>query len=580
MRLESLRCQLERHALDAVVVMDSDPHGSEYTADHWKMREWLSGFTGSAGIFVVTQRESALWTDSRYFLEAAKQLDGGETRLMKEGLPETPTIPEWLASLLPVGARVGFDSQITRSSLVHEWAEALSASGITMVPVPEGMWEEVWTSRPPQPLGPVRLHPEAYSGESVRSKLARIRAKLSSGSLVLSALDEVAWTLNIRGTDVHCNPVVVSYLVITPEEAVFYCNPEKVNEDVSRFLHEQGVRLRPYASFFEEVGLYAAPVRISAESTFALHACVPEAVICPSPVAQLKAIKNRTELDGLHRACCRDGVAMVRFLKWLEEKAPTEQVSELTLDEALYRFRAGQDLFCDVSFDTIAGYGEHGAIVHYEATPESASLLHPHGFLLLDSGAHYCDGTTDITRTIPLGTLTDEECRDYTLVLKGHINLAMAHFPHGTCGTQLDVLARIAMWKDGVTYLHGTGHGVGSYLNVHEGPHQIRMNYVPAPLLPGMVVTNEPGIYRAGKHGVRIENMMVVTEVEETAFGKFYRFETLTLCPIDLRPIVRDMLSTEERAWLNAYHRQVCDTLCPFLTKEEQEWLTGKTKEI
>lgn len=581
MKLQAVRSYLKEASLDAVVVVDSDPHGSEYLPEHWKVREWLSGFTGSAGTLVVTMHAAALWTDSRYFLQAASQLLP-EVELMKEGLPDTPEITEWLGCQLQCGSKVAIDAQVTSLKRAGEWQAALAQAGIELMPAPEQMWDELWRERPQLPVGPVVIHPVQYSGESCRSKLERIRQQLSSGGIVLSALDEIAWILNLRGSDVHCCPVVMSYLVITQQEALFYCNPEKVSASVMHYLQEEGVQLRPYDCFLHEVGGYNShTMKLPASSMLAVRERMPDAtVVAETPVALMKAVKNRTELEGLRTAQVRDGVAMVRFLRWLEQTVPAGEVTELALDDALLHYRSQQDKFCGISFDTIAGYGAHGAIVHYEATPESASTLLPQGFLLLDSGGHYLDGTTDITRTIALGPLTDEACRDYTWVLKGHINLATAHFPQGTCGTQLDVLARIAMWKEGVTYLHGTGHGVGSYLNVHEGPHQIRMNHVPTPLRPGMVVTNEPGIYRAGKHGVRIENMMVVAEARETDFGKFYRFDIVTLCPIDTRPIVREMMTTDELDWLNGYHQRVYEALAPHLDEEERRWLKEKTQKI
>jgi Xaa-Pro aminopeptidase len=588
-RIVNLREYMKNADVQAIIIPSTDPHGSEYVPDHWKLREWISGFNGSAGTAVITLNEAALWTDSRYFLQAEEQLTDTGITLMKDRLPETPSITDWLGMVLKKGDTIGIDPTVNSHDQAEAWTNELTNKyGIDLVHIPTQWWDELWPLRPILPNEEAEEQPIALAGESCTDKLARIRKTIGEKTLIVSALDDIAWILNLRGTDVHCNPVVVSYLIITPDEAVLFALPEKFSSQVREYLLSHGVNLRPYADFYQEVASFDTyplllPTDCNCEISTQCQHLIKEGrgTFAPSPIPAMKAIKNEAEIKGFRQAMVRDGIAMVRFLIWLEEKmAKGEEVTELSADGELTRQRSYQPLFRDISFDTIAGYGAHGAIVHYEPTPESDIPLQPKGLLLLDSGAQYMDGTTDITRTIALGTLTEDERRDYTLVLKGNIALSRAHFPHGTCGTQLDVLARQFMWAEGINYLHGTGHGVGSYLNVHEGPHQFRMNHMPALLLPGMTVTNEPGIYRAGSHGVRIENMMLIIPDKETDFGTYYQFEILTLCPIDTRPIVREMMTPDELQWLNAYHQQVYDALAPHLDEEEKAWLKEKTKEI
>ena len=588
-RIGHLREYMKENGVQAVIVPSTDPHGSEYVPDHWKLREWISGFNGSAGTAVITLNEAALWTDSRYFLQAEEQLEGTGILLMKEKSPETPTITDWLGSVLKKDDTVGIDPTVNSHEQAETWAnELIGKYNIALTHIPTEWWDELWPLRPLLPYEGVEVQPLPLAGESCSDKLTRIRKEIGKKTLVVSALDDIAWTLNLRGHDVHCNPVVVSYLIITPDEAHFFVLPEKISSPVEEYLREEGVIIHPYADFYREVATFDTyPILLPTDSNVEICTQCQRLInegrctFATSPIPAMKAIKNEAEIKGFRKAMVRDGIAMVRFLIWLEEMMEKgEEVTELSADRELTRQRSFQALFRDISFDTIAGYGTHGAIVHYEPTPESDLPLKPQGLLLLDSGAQYMDGTTDITRTIPLGPLTDDECRDYTLVLKGNIALSRAHFPHGTCGTQLDVLARQFMWAEGINYLHGTGHGVGSYLNVHEGPHQFRINHMPALLLPGMTVTNEPGIYRPGHHGVRIENMMLIVPDQETEFGTYYKFDILTLCPIDTRPIVRDMMTPDEIQWLNAYHQRVFDALAPHLEEEEQKWLKEKTKKI
>lgn len=585
-RIGRLRQCLREQSLSAFIIPSTDPHSGEYVPDHWKTREWVSGFTGSAGTAVITLDDAALWTDSRYFLQAADQLDGTGIRLMKDRLPDTPSIPEWLGQSLSPGAMVGVDGWVNTIGETQALREALAREGLTLRTDYDPV-TRLWDDRPALPGTPVSIHPLEYAGVACHKKLAAIREKLlarGADGILLSTLDDIAWTLNLRGNDVHCNPVFVSYLLITSQESILYVRAEKLTTEVKAYLAQEGVNTEDYDDLQEDLRDYPYatlsldPGRTNEAVRQAVNP-LTKVLLEESPVPLMKAVKNEAEIRGFHAAMLRDGVAMVKFLKWLEEAVPQGNETEMSIDRKLYECRAEQPLFRGISFDTIAGYKEHAAIVHYEATPETDKPLAPEGLLLLDSGAQYADGTTDITRTIALGETTDDERRDYTLVLKGHIGLTRACFPQGTCGTQLDVLARQAMWREGANFLHGTGHGVGAYLNVHEGPHQIRMNHVPTPLRPGMTVTDEPGIYRAGRYGIRTENTLLVVPYRETEFGTFYTFEPLTLCPIDTRPIVRSMLTAEETEWLNAYHRMVYDRLSPLLDEEHRAWLESKTKQ-
>lgn len=586
-RIGRLRQCLREQSLSAFIIPSTDPHSGEYVPDHWKTREWVSGFTGSAGTAVITLDDAALWTDSRYFLQAADQLDGTGIRLMKDRLPDTPSIPEWLGQSLSPGAVVGVDGWVNTIGETQALREALAREGLTLRTDYDPV-TRLWDGRPALPGTPVSIHPLEYAGVACHKKLAAIREKLlarGADGILLSTLDDIAWTLNLRGNDVHCNPVFVSYLLITSQESILYVRAEKLTTEVKAYLAQEGVNTEDYDDLQEDLRDYPYatlsldPGRTNEAVRQAVNP-LTKVLLEESPVPLMKAVKNEAEIRGFHAVMLRDGVAMVKFLKWLEEAVPQGNETEMSIDRKLYECRAEQPLFRGISFDTIAGYKEHAAIVHYEATPETDKPLAPEGLLLLDSGAQYADGTTDITRTIALGETTDDERRDYTLVLKGHIGLTCACFPQGTCGTQLDVLARQAMWREGANFLHGTGHGVGAYLNVHEGPHQIRMNHVPTPLRPGMTVTDEPGIYRAGRYGIRTENTLLVVPYRETEFGTFYTFEPLTLCPIDTRPIVRSMLTAEETEWLNAYHRMVYDRLSPLLDEEHRTWLESKTKQL
>jgi len=588
-RVDRLRSWMKENGFTAFVFPSSDPHNSEYVADHWKSREWISGFSGSAGTAVVTLEHAALWTDSRYFIAAEKELDGTDFQLMKLRVEGTPSVSEWLASELSTYERavVGLDGNVNSFAEVAAMEQELATKGNITVRTDADPMAELWTDRPVIPDNMVSLHPLEYSGESISSKISRVRKHLldcGADGLLVTALDEIAWVLNLRGSDVHCNPVFVSYLLISPENITLYINNVKLPEEVKGYLVSEHIDVQAYESVVEGLRLYAGKsLLVDMSSTnYSLATAVPFEKVCSgvSPIASMKAVKNKVEQDGFRAAMLRDGVAVVKFLAWLKSAVEAGGQTEISLDERLTALRAEQPKFKGISFDTIVGYEAHGAIVHYEATPETDIPVQPHGLVLIDSGAQYLDGTTDITRTIALGELSEEQCRVYTLVLKGHIQLDMCRFPAGACGSQIDALARAPMWREGYNYMHGTGHGVGSYLNVHEGPHQIRMEWRPAPLQAGMTVTNEPGIYLEGKFGVRIENTLLIVPAESTAFGDFLKFETLTLAPIDTAPIVLEMLSTEEREWLNNYHHRVYESLSPYLEGNEKEWLRNATLPI
>jgi Xaa-Pro aminopeptidase len=588
-RLAALREVMRRERLDAFIFPSTDPHNSEYTPDRWKGREWISGFNGSAGTAVVTTDAAALWTDSRYFLAAAEQLSGTEFKLMKLKVPGTPTISEWLGSQLRNrNAQVGVDGMVNAEADVEALIADMRRQGGITVRTNFDPLRDIWTDRPPVPNNKVVIQPMEYAGETVASKITRVRQALReqhADGMLVSALDEVAWLLNLRGSDVHCNPVFVAYVIISPQDVTLYINKEKLTPDVTAYLAAEGVGVREYKEV--ERGLmdyFAYNILLDPHQTcYTLYnkVDVHEIIRQPSPIAAMKAVKNEAEIRGFRNAMLRDGVALVKFLRWLKPAVEAGGQTEMSVDRKLTSLRAAQPLFKDISFDTIAGYGPHGAIVHYEATPETDAELEPRGFLLLDSGAQYQDGTTDITRTIPLGPLTDEERKVYTLVLKGHIQLELCKFPDGACGTQIDALAREAMWREGMNFLHGTGHGVGSYLNVHEGPHQIRMEYMPAPLHADMTVTDEPGLYLADRFGVRIENMLIIEPYLSTEFGRFLQMDALTLCPIDTAPIIPSMLLPEEVEWLNSYHRRVWEALSPLLEDAgDREWLKEATRRI
>ena len=589
LRLARLRELMKREHLSAFIFPSTDAHQSEYVADHWRGREWISGFNGSAGTAVVTMKSAALWTDSRYFLAAEEQLEGTEYQLMKLKIEGTPTIAEWLGKELQdvQSPEVGLDGMVNSYNYVKDLIYSLRKLGGITLRTNLDPLAQIWENRPSLPANPVEIQPLEYAGETLVSKVARIRKslrELHADGMLVSALDDIAWTLNLRGTDVHCNPVFVSYLLIESDKVSLFVDDNKLSPEVKLYLQDNQVSLYNYNKVEKCLESYSEYNILldGDETSYYLWKTVKcqEIVAAASPIPAMKAVKNEAEIEGYRSAMLKDGVAMVKFLKWLKPAVEAGGQTEISIDEKLTSLRAEQKLFRDISFDTIAGYAQHGAIVHYEATPETDVVLKPEGLILIDSGAQYQDGTTDITRTIALGPVSQEMKHVYTLVLKAHIQLELVKFPDGASGTQLDAVARECMWREGYNFLHGTGHGVGSYLCVHEGPHQIRMEWMPTPLRAGMTLTDEPGLYLAGKFGVRIENTVLISDYLSTEFGKFLQIEPLTLCPIDTTPIDVDMLLPEEIDWLNDYHQLVYEKLSPFLNEEEKIWLENATKPI
>lgn len=589
-RLDALRSKMSVAGIAATIIPHTDAHQSEYLAEYWQVRQWLSGFTGSAGTLVVTADSALLWTDSRYFLQGAQQLEGTGIVLMKDGLPGTPSIESWLVANLAEGSTVGVDGMVFSVNDVNRLTAAFKAKDINLDTnfAPIG---ELWNGRPSLPNDTLFVHDTAYAGENATSKIDRIlksAASAGANALFISALDEIAWVLNVRSSDVACNPVATAFLYLSEERNVLFINAEKVDEKAARYLNSINVETAPYDSAARFLALLPKDAKVyiePARTAYTLASVLGgHAVEGPSLIALPKSVKNMTQIQGIRRAMARDGVALVKLFMEIERRlAVGEKLTELDCDTLGTKFRAEGALYVDNSFEMIAGYGPHGAIVHYSATPESSSTIEPHGLLLVDSGAQYLDGTTDITRTVALGTPTEQERQDFTLVMKGHIAIATAVFPEGTTGHQLDALARIALWKHGMTYLHGTGHGVGHFLNVHEGPQSIRLNYVPTPLQPGMVTSNEPGLYRAGVHGIRCENLVlcVPSPLSNSEFGNFYAFEPLTLFPFDRSLFDLSLMSEEEIEWVNNYHRTVHQTLLPMLENENQrQWLTEKTEPL
>ena len=588
-RLEALRQLMLREHLAAFIFPSTDPHSGEYVPEHWKGRQWISGFNGSAGTAVVTLEDAAVWTDSRYFIAAEEQLHGTEFKLMKDGMPGTPSIAEWLADKLKHtnNTEVALDGMVNTLNEVNALKEELRKLGGLTLRTNLDPLKTIWTNRPEIPTNKVELQPLELAGEETKHKIERIRMALravhADGTLV-STLDDVAWTLNLRGSDVECNPVFVAYLLIEQQRTILYINKEKLTNEVYNYLLSQQIDVEDYADVTKGLANYAEYNILldpnTTNYTLAKMVKCQEIVTKPSPVPALKAVKNEAEIRGFRNAMLKDGIAMVKFLKWLKPAVEAGNETEMSLDDKLTSLRAEQPLFKGKSFETIVGYEAHGAIVHYEATPETNIPVKPHGLVLIDSGGQYQDGTTDITRTIALGDTTPEQRTAYTLVLKGFINFAMLKFPDGATGTQLDATARLPLWREGMNYLHGTGHGVGAYLNVHEGPHQVRMQWRPAPFHAGMTVTDEPGLYIEGLFGIRIENTLLTTPYRSTPFGEFLQFSSLTLCPIDTAPIELSMLTLDELSWLNNYHRTVYNTLAPHLDSEHTEWLKDATKPL
>lgn len=586
-RIQALRSLMLKHNIAAVIVPGTDPHGSEYVAKHWKERNFISGFTGSAGTAVITTEKAGLWTDSRYFLQADMQLQGSDIELFKEGLPETPSITAWLGKVLQPNDTVAINGAMISVKDYRIMADELAFYQIKTDATFDFI-SEIWSERPALPSEKAFELEIKYTGVSAADKIKQLRANLEAKKLdtiLLTALDEIAWLFNIRGNDIDYNPVVIAYAVVDRQKAVLFVDRGKITDELKTSLNSNGVEIQSYNAVFDYLKqLSGAKIALDfSKVNRLLYSIVKqnnEVKDLVSPIILQKGIKNEVELAGIRSAMVRDGVALTHFFYWLEQHVADGNLTEMSVAEKLRKFRSQQKLFFGESFGTIAGYAEHGAIVHYEADEKSNATLKPENFLLLDSGAHYFDGTTDITRTVALGKLNEQQKRDFTLVLKGHIALGMAQFPVGTRGSQLDILARKALWDNGLNYGHGTGHGVGHFLCVHEGPHNIRMNENPTTLQIGMVVSNEPGLYRSGQYGIRSENLVTVVEAETTEFGKFLRFETLTLFPFDVSAIQIDLLTDAEKTWLNNYHQRVYEKLSPFLPDNEKEWLHAKTREI
>lgn len=591
-RLDRLREEMKRRRLSAYLIPSEDPHQSEYAPACWLRRGAITGFTGSAGEAVVTDECAALWTDSRYFLQAGAELEGSGFDLMKVGLSGTPSIRQWLRDNLSEGNRVGVDPRVMTYRRFASLSSYLGRFGIRLVEVPENLVDLVWKDQPAMPAEPVAEHPIQWAGRTVEEKLTDIRKELDAigaDAHVISALDAIAWLLNIRGADVAFNPVVVAYALIEQNRAVLYVDPGKVGTELSDRLKGAGVEIARYDRFAQDIQNVKDVSRMLLDAGTVsqwIVSLLPESIehiLGDSPVTLMKAQKNEAELDGMREAHVRDGVAMVRFLKWLEQAVPKGGVTEISASEKLASFREDQDRYVGPSFAPISGYRDHGAIIHYSATEDTDVELKPEGIYLIDSGGQYLDGTTDITRTISLGQPHYREQEMFTRVLKGHIMLSMTRFPEGTPGRQLDTVSRLPLWEIGKTFMHGTGHGVGAYLNVHEGPQAISYyRCTGVPLMPGMVLSNEPGYYESGQFGIRVENLVYVTPDEGMTENElpFLRFENLTLCPIDRRLILEDMLSQTERAYLNGYHARVFEELSPLLNEEDRNWLRQATAPI
>ena len=584
-KLDRLRNAMKENGIDAYIVPGTDPHAGEYIADHWKEREWISGFDGSVGTAAITLDKAGMWIDSRYYLQADEQLKGSGFDAMKIGMPETPDIIRWIISQMKRGNRVGVNPQMFPVNTYIAMRNELAASGLELVPV--DFISNIWLDRPEIPQKKCFVYPVEYAGKSCSEKLSLLRnemRKFDAHVFVISALDEIAWLFNLRGNDVDYNPVVIAYALIKVDSAVLYLSDEKLTDETRRYFNEENVEIKDYFQINDDLTNLPVSLKVlvdGARLNQSLFEAIPAdctKINLLSPVYRLKSIKNEVELTGVRNAMVRDGVALARFFIWLEKNVDSGKLTEVSIAEKLYAFRAEQKNFFGESFGTIAGYAAHGAIVHYKADEKSDAVIKAENLLLLDSGAQYLDGTTDITRTISLGTPTLKQKTDFTLVLKGHIGIATAVFPYGTRGSQLDILARKAMWDKYMNYGHGTGHGVGFFLNVHEGPQNIRMDENPTVLQPGMLLSNEPGLYRTGEYGIRTENLIHVTEAEKSDFGQFLGFETLTFFPIDVSLIDEKLMTKDEIDWLNAYHQKVFDKLSPYLTKEECSWLKGKTK--
>jgi Xaa-Pro aminopeptidase len=586
-RLTTFRDEMRKAGVAACIIPGTDPHASEYIADYWKEREWISGFNGSAGTAVVTLDQAGIWTDSRYFLQGAEQLNGTGFELMKMGLPETPGIVAWLAEVLKPGERIAINPQMFSLNAYAVLEKDLTMNGLQLIAM--DIPAKAWTARTPLPTEPFFVFSAKKAGQTATEKINAVRKEMQKAhadAFVLSALDDIAWLFNIRGRDVDYNPVVIAYALLTNNHCTLYIDEAKTTPETLTYLSSENVNVKAYDTIYSDLQSISQQKKVlvdGAKLNQSLYEAIPagcQKINQMSPVFQLKSIKNEVELTGFREAMLKDGVALTRFFIWLEENLESGKLNEVNIATKLAAFREEQGDFFGESFGTIAGFGGHGAIVHYSATEATAATLTPDNLLLLDSGGQYFQGTTDITRTVALGIPTEQQKKDFTLVLKGHIGIDTAQFPVGTRGSQIDILARKAMWDLGINYGHGTGHGIGHFLNVHEGPQSIRMEENPVTLQPGMILSNEPGLYRANEYGIRIENLVVVFEKLKTEFGQFLGFEVLTLFPIDTTLIDKAMLSQQEINWVNNYHNEVYTKLAGRLSDTEKDWLRNKTKAI
>ncbi len=586
-RLEKLRKIMKDKGIDYYIIPSEDAHQSEYVCEHYRGRAYMSGFTGSAGTLLVGLENGILWTDGRYFIQALDELKGSGIEMFKMRIPGWPSLLEWLKENAKAGETIAFDGKVFSVGEYKDFKKLEEENNIN-IKIDEDLLDEVWKERPSLPKEKAFLHEVKYCGKSAREKLREVREemkKLGANNYIIASLDDIAWLYNIRGNDVKCNPVVLSYALVKENEAYLYVDKSKFTSKMEEELLNEGVTLKSYDEIGNAISNLEGKILIDQNKISAyLYECIKDKnniVEFGNITTKFKAIKNGVELDNLRKCQVRDGVAMVKFMKWLKDNIGKIEISEISASDKLEELRSLDKLFKGISFETIAGHKEHGAMMHYSATPESDYTLEPRGFLLIDSGGQYLDGTTDITRTFVLGELTEEERKDYTLVLKGHIGLMRAKFLKGATGSALDIKAREPLWNEGIDYKCGTGHGVGFFLNVHEGPQSISPVPNKVALEPGMIITNEPGVYREGKHGIRTENtMVVVKDTYSEEFGEFYKFDTISLCPIDLAGLDISLINEEEKAWLNNYHKKVYYLLSPYLDEEEKEFLKNETREI
>ena len=585
-RIEQLRNQMRERGIEAYIVPSSDPHQSEYVAEHYTARTFITGFTGSAGTAIITMKDAGLWTDGRYFIQAEAELKDTGVTLFKMGESNVPTVEAFLKESLENGAKVAFDGNVISVDYFRNLKQALESKEFSFE-VNEDLIDKIWQGRPEKPCTEVVLHDIKYTGKSREDKIAEVTREMKAigaDHYVISGLDDIAWLLNIRGRDVKCNPLTISYVVISEGKCNLFIDDKKINAEVRTELEKAKIEIMPYDSigkFLEDIKVGTILLDAAKTNTKIYSSIKIKTVEAMDITTRLKAVKNDIEVQNIRNAMTRDGVAMVKFITWIKKTIKTRNITEIEASDKLEEIRRGGDNFYDLSFGSISAYRGNASMPHYSATKENQATINAESLYLIDSGAQYLDGTTDITRTLAMGSLTEEEKTDFTLVLRGMIDLTMQKFLYGTTGSNLDIIARIPLWNAGMDYKHGTGHGIGFFLNVHEGPHRIAMVPNTVKLEKGMVMSNEPGVYKAEKHGIRIENIVVVQKNENTQYGgQFMNFETLTVCPIDLEVIDASLLTLEEKAWLNNYHRTVFEKLSPYLQGEELEYLKQATVAI